>query len=524
MVVMRLAVFFSLLVFAGTSQAQEMQWENYAPVSTLVVDGGPVTSAKYPFVDAHGHLWGMSRRSAEEVKAIAAEMDALNMAVLVNLSGGSGETLAQNVRNAEVHAPGRIVHFANVDFNRIDEENFGPNAAAQLEEDFNNGAVGLKIFKNLGMSVFDAAGNRLETDDPRLDPIWAKCGELGIPVLIHTADPAQFWLPQDRFNERWFELKERPNRKRPAEPTWEELIEEQWNVFRKHPETRFINAHLGWYGNNLGKLGELFDEYPNVYTELGAVVAEFGRQPHTARQFMIDYQDRVLMGKDSWNPEEYHTYFRVFETADEFFPYYRKRHAWWMMYGLDLPDEVLRKVYYKNALAIIPGIDTSRILSDWDAGYVDAPETRPSPMMLARTDILDTYVKVHYSSPRKRGREIFGDLVPYGEIWRTAANEATEITLTGDIQVGGQVLPAGTYSIFSIPGETSWTIIFNKSLGLNGTAAYSEANDVLRVSVPSQHTDTVHEAFTIAFEPGDARADMVFTWDRTRVAVALSAP
>lgn len=524
MAIKRFAAFVCLIALAGAVQAQEMQWENYDPVSTLVVDGEPVTSAKYPFVDAHGHLWSMGTASPEEIAGIVADMDALNLAVIINLSGGSGEDLAQKVRNAEAHAPGRVVHFANVDFNRIDEEGFGPRAAAQLEEDYNNGARGLKIFKNLGMSVFDAAGNRLETDDPRLDPIWAKCGELGIPVLIHTADPAQFWLPHDRYNERWFELKERPNRKRSPEPSWEALIEEQWNVFRKHPETIFINAHLGWYGNDLGKLGSLLDEYPNVYTELGAVIAELGRQPHSARQWMIDYQDRVLMGKDSWNPEEYHTYFRVFETADEFFPYYRKRHAWWRMYGLDLPDDVLRKVYYKNAIRIIPGLDTSWFESDWDVDHVAVPEARLSPMMLARTRIQDTYVKVHYGSPRKRGREIFGGLVPYGEVWRTAANEATEITLTGDVLVGGSLLPAGTYSIFSIPGESEWTIIFNSILGTNGTGDYSEANDVVRVTVPVVRTDAVHEAFTIAFEQAESHADMVLSWDRTSVAVALTAP
>ena len=520
----RLVACLSFILLISTAHAQDMPWEDYDPVSTLVVDANPITAAKYAFVDVHGHQWRLATASADEIKAIAADMDAMNMAVMVNLSGGSGEELAQKVRNSEAHAPGRIVHFANVDFSRIDEEDFGLRAAEQLHADFNNGAVGLKIFKNLGMDVFDSAGRRLKTDDPRLDPIWAKCGELGIPVLIHTADPPQFWLPQDRYNERWFELKERPNRKRNPEPTWDELIEEQWNVFRKHPETTFINAHLGWYGGNLGKLGELFDEYPNVVTELGAVVAELGRQPHTARQWLIDYQDRVMMGKDSWNPDEYHTYFRIFETADEFFPYYRKRHAWWMMYGLDLPDEVLRKVYYKNALRVVPGLDTSKFPSDWNLEHVAAPEPRLSPMLLARTWIQDTYIKVHYGSPRKRGREIFGALVPYGEVWRTAANEATEITITGDVHVGGERLPAGTYSIFSIPNESEWTLIFNSSLGTNGTMAYSEANDVLRVNIPAVHTDTVQEAFMIDFETEDSQTNMVLSWDRTRVVVELTTP
>jgi predicted TIM-barrel fold metal-dependent hydrolase len=211
------------------------------------------------------------------------------------------------------------------------------------------------------MRLTDAQGKRVPVDDPRLDPVWQKCGELGIPVLIHSADPAPFWQPHDEQNERWLELKERPDRKRDPEKeaTWEQIMAEQHNLFRKHPKTIFINAHLGWLGNDLARLGKLMDELPNMYTEIGAVLAELGRQPRFAREWFIKYQDRVLFGKDSWAPEEYHTYFRVLETADEYFDYYRRRHAFWKMYGLDLPDEVLKKLYYQNALRIIPGIDAS---------------------------------------------------------------------------------------------------------------------------------------------------------------------
>ena len=358
MKIQTLAVLALLLPLAA--QAQEMQWEDYEPRSTLVVEANEVTRAKYPFVDAHAHQWRIGEASAEEIAELVAAMDALNMAVMVNLSGGSGESLQQKVANTETYAPGRFVHYANIDFSTIDDPDFGAKAAAQLEADVRNGARGLKIFKNLGMYVFYADSSRVRTDDPRLDPIWAKAGALGIPVLIHTGDPAPFWEPHDKYNERWFELKERPRRKRDPEPSWEAIMGEHWNLIRRHPETTFISAHLSWLGNDLGRLGRLMDELPNMYTELGAVVAELGRQPHTARQFLIDYQDRVLMGKDSWAPEEYHVYFRTFETADEFFPYYRKRHAWWNLYGLDLPDDVLRKVYYENALAIIPGLDRAR--------------------------------------------------------------------------------------------------------------------------------------------------------------------
>ena len=224
-----------------------------------------------------------------------------------------------------------------------------------------NGANGLKIYKSLGMGVEDINDKRVAIDDIRLDPIWQKCGELGIPVLIHSADPFQFWQDHDAQNERWLELKEKPRRKRnpDTEPTFEQIIGEQHNVFRKHPNTIFINAHLGWMGNDLAKLGRHFEEFPNVYTEIGAVLAELGRQPRTAREFFIKYQDRIMFGKDSWRPEEYKVYFRVLETDDEYFDYYRRRHAFWKMYGMNLPDDVLKKVYYKNAIKVIPGIDTS---------------------------------------------------------------------------------------------------------------------------------------------------------------------
>jgi predicted TIM-barrel fold metal-dependent hydrolase len=220
--------------------------------------------------------------------------------------------------------------------------------------------TGLKVYKGLGLTDKDNDGKRIAIDDPRLDPIWAKCGELGIPVLIHSGEPSPFWSPKDKYNERWLELKQEPGRYRPADkfPSFEQIIGEQHHIFRKHPKTKFIDAHLGWFGNDLERLGKLFDELPNVYTELGAVLAELGRQPRFARQWMIQYQDRVMFGKDTYKKEEYYTYFRVLETDDEYFDYYRKRHAHWKMYGLALPDSVLKKVYYKNAMRVIPGIDT----------------------------------------------------------------------------------------------------------------------------------------------------------------------
>ncbi|HVR43693.1 MAG TPA: amidohydrolase family protein [Thermoanaerobaculia bacterium] len=340
--------------------AQEMSFEEYEPKSTLVVPQNPVSRAKYPFIDVHSHQ-RTSRMSEADVAAVVAAMDAMNMAVMVNLSGGSGESLEAGIATLQGPHPKRFVVFANVDLSKIDEPGFGEAAARQLERDVRSGAAGLKIYKNLGMFLTDASGRRVPTDDPRLDPIWRKAGELGIPVLIHTGEPAPFWQPVDRSNERWLELQQFPNRRRddPKFASFERTMAEQHELFRRHPKTTFISAHLGWMGNDLARLGALLDEIPNMYTEIGAVLAELGRQPRAARAFLIEHQDRVLFGKDSWDPAQYPVYFRVLESADEYFDYYRRRHAHWKMYGLDLPDEVLRKIYYENALRIMPGIDRS---------------------------------------------------------------------------------------------------------------------------------------------------------------------
>jgi predicted TIM-barrel fold metal-dependent hydrolase len=336
--------------------AQEMSFEEYEPKSTLVVPENPVTQARFPFVDAHNHQW-LQRMSEEQVDQVVREMDALNMVTMVNLSGGSGEKLQKVLALSKERYPDRFAVFANPSYKGIDDPDYPERTAAQFEADVRAGAQGLKIFKDLGMYVHDSDGQRVQADDPRLDPLWAKAGELGVPVLIHVGDPAQFWLPHDRHNERWLELKERPRRKREGEPTFEQLIDEQVNIFRKHPGTTFIVAHFMWMANDLDRLGTYLDELPNIVTEMGAIIYDPGRQPRHARAFFEKYQDRILMGKDTWAPEEYHTYFRVLETADEYFPYYRKRHAFWRLYGLDLSDEVLRKIYYQNALRVIPGLN-----------------------------------------------------------------------------------------------------------------------------------------------------------------------
>ena len=347
-------VIISLVACAQTNE--KMDFEKYNPKSTLVVPEHKITKAKFPFIDVHNHQFSMP---SMDLSTLTKEMDKMNMAVMVNLSGESGNRIVQSVKNIKDHFPKRFIVFANIEFNGIGEEGWTEKAAKQLEEDVKNGANGLKIYKSLGFSVKDKDGKLVAIDDPRLDPIWEKAGELKIPVIIHSADPKPFWDPIDEKNERWMELATHPGRKRSdTDPApWQQLIDEQHRMFKKHPNTTFIAAHFGWYANDLGKLSQLMDEIPNMCVEFGAVIAELGRQPKAAKKFFEKYQDRILFGKDSWVPEEYTTYFRVLETEDEYFPYHKKYHAFWAMYGMSLPDTILKKIYYKNALRIIPNID-----------------------------------------------------------------------------------------------------------------------------------------------------------------------
>ncbi len=363
-----LQISFSILVFAltsGVTLAQDMSFENYNPPSTLKVPEHPVTKAKFPFVDIHSHQGGINKAKIDQ---LTSEMDQINMGIMVNLSGrgfGQGNSNSQQdyikgmMNEFKTHAPGRFMVFTNLNFNGFGTPEWTALAVKELEEDVQAGAVGLKIYKSLGLNTKDNSGNRIPVDHPDLDPVWEKAGQLGIPVLIHSADPAQFWQPMDSTNERWLELKLNPNRKRSdTDPVpFAQLMAEQHHVFAKHPKTTFINAHMGWMANDLDAAGAHLDQYPNVNYEIGAIIAELGRQPRRAKEFFTKYQDRILFGKDAYNKEEFYTYFRVLETEDEYFPYYKKYHAYWKMYGLGLPDEVLKKVYYKNALRIVPGLD-----------------------------------------------------------------------------------------------------------------------------------------------------------------------
>ena len=332
-----------------------MDIEEYEPISTLVVKENIITKAKYPFIDVHNHQFDMPLK---DLSKLIEEMDSMNMAYMVNLSGFRGIYLEKSLENINNNFPNRFGLFLNIDFEKIDEQNFAKNNIELIKEAVSNGVIGLKVYKSLGLTDKDKNNNRIKVNDERLDPIWSVCGDLNIPVLIHSADPSSFWKPKDKFNERWLELRQKPGRYRDpkSNASFEEILSEQHAMFKKHPNTTFINAHMGWMANDLDRLSSHLDNNPNVITEIGAILAELGRQPKRAREFFIEHQDRILFGKDAHKLSEYYTYFRVLETDDEYFDYYRKRHGNWKMYGLNLPDTVLKKLYYKNALKLFPNI------------------------------------------------------------------------------------------------------------------------------------------------------------------------
>jgi uncharacterized protein len=342
----------------GTGREPEFQpptITDYKPKSTLVVPEHPVPRAKFPVVDIHGHPPALVNPQA--IQTVLDAMNQLNIQVMVQANGVSGDRLKQQLDGiaASGHKD-RFVVFTSVNWRAI-KPGFGTAAAQQLEADIKAGALGLgEIGKDLGMRINNPDGSRLKLDDPELDPVWDMAGKLNIPVFIHTAEPQAFFEPLDNNNERWLELALFRERRHQEGVRFEELMTERDRMVKKHPQTKFILAHMGWHANNLARLGKMFDEMPNAYAEVGAILYDLGRQPRFAHDFFIKYQDRILFGKDSFQPDEYPYYWRVFETADEYFDYYRDYHAFWKLYGMNLPDDVLKKLYYKNALKLVPGL------------------------------------------------------------------------------------------------------------------------------------------------------------------------
>ncbi|MCC7181435.1 MAG: amidohydrolase [Acidobacteria bacterium] len=344
----------------GNCQAPELPAPSildYRPKSTLVTPEHLVPKAKFPVIDVHGHPGNLT--TPEAINRVVAEMDRLNLGVMVVAENVSGDRLTRTLQalSASPHKD-RFRVMSGVDFRNVGP-GWAERAVAQLDADVKAGAVGVgEISKAFGLNIRKPDGSRLKVDDPALDPLWQAFARLDVPVFVHTAEPQEFFQPLDYTNERWLELALFPSRRnnQPGQVTFEELMTERNNVFRRHPKTRFIAAHFGWHANDLGRAAKMLDEFPNVTVEVGAILYDLGRQPRAAHDFFVKYQDRIMFGKDSFQPDEYPYYWRVFETTDEYFDYYRDYHAFWKLYGMGLPDTVLKKVYADNARRVIKGL------------------------------------------------------------------------------------------------------------------------------------------------------------------------
>jgi len=336
----------------------------YEPRPSLTVQHQEVMRARYPAIDMHFHLGSLVNVDAD---ALVKAMDAAGIAKVVNLDGLPGD-LAKFRREFHDKYPDRFVMFARLDLTRLFATADGiEKEAAALERAVRSGAAGLKVTKELGLKLRDGAGQLVAIDDPRLDPIWTAAGDLGVPVLLHVVDPTPFFDPVDRFNERYVELKQFPEWSYygPAFPRKEPLLAQRENLLQRHPSTIIIGAHLGQNPDNLAYTGKLLDRYPNYYVDIAAVLPELGRQPFTAREFFVKYQDRILFASDGgfglggrrWPVERFfRTYFVFLETRNEYFEYPLwgiQKQGDWRIYGLDLPDDVLQKIYYRNAAHIL---------------------------------------------------------------------------------------------------------------------------------------------------------------------------
>lgn len=335
--------------------------EDFEPRSELVVAKHHIPRAKFAVVDAHNHVtypdFGWENRDMDQV---VRELDFLNVATVVNLSGLSGDSLKANLEKLDHVYPGRFVTYCNIDFSDIGKPGWTENRTAQLLADIQAGARGLKIYKELGLITRDQENQLVMPDDPRLSDLWDVVGEAGLPVTIHSADPVAFFRPLDRFNERWDELHEYPDWLfyGPQFPKFEELIEKLYHLIESHPKTNFVTAHVGCYPENLSFVSQMMDRYPNFYTDISARIAELGRAPYSAREWFIKYSDRILFGTDHGpSLPMYQTHFRFLETADEYFPYEANLsipgQGRWNIYGMYLPDDVLRRVYHDNAARLL---------------------------------------------------------------------------------------------------------------------------------------------------------------------------
>jgi predicted TIM-barrel fold metal-dependent hydrolase len=357
--------------------------QDFQPRSMLHVEEHKVARAAFPVIDVHAHFsWSGGLKGTETIQFLAtapellAVMDRKNVQTMCNLTGGTGPALASSIQRFDRAAPGRLLTFTEPLWARTNQPGYAQQQADEIEKAKQAGARGLKVLKTLGLFLREnlTSGPLVKVDDKRFDPMWDACGRLGLPVNIHVSDPEAFFLPIDRFNERYDELGHHPDWSFHGRdfPSNAELMAARDRVLARHPGTKFVLLHVGHDAENLGFVSETLDRFPNTMVEIGARIGELGRQPRTSRKFFEKYQDRILFGTDSVPPpdgenypqqvfkdELFEIYFRFLETEDEYFDYAPAPippQGRWRIYGIGLPEAILKKVYHDNAARLL-GLD-----------------------------------------------------------------------------------------------------------------------------------------------------------------------
>ena len=355
-----LSAFLSSVIRAqDPADIRELKLRDWAPRSMLVTKTTSVEKPMFPVIDDHNHLGtGKAFLTAERVKHYLEEMDAAGVRTVVNLDGMWGDALKETLAALDEAHPGRFLTFAQINFDGIDNDDWSRREADRLEQSFKAGAKGLKFHKTLGLDVRYKDGKYLMPDDPKMDPIYETCAKYHRPIMIHTADPAAFFTALDKNNERWHELNQHPEWLFYSKdfPKRQDLLDAFTHAVAKNPRTTFIGAHFGNNAEDVATVAQWLDKYPNLVIDIDARISELGRQPYTARKFLIKYQDRVMFGTDTpCRREAYRIYYRFLETDDEYFDCAASHHlqGFWMIYGVFLPKDVLESIYYKNAQRLL---------------------------------------------------------------------------------------------------------------------------------------------------------------------------